>query len=141
MADRESRLLDDAKRELGQLGDDLKELVLLRRRLALLEFRTATRQVKRLAIVLTVAAVVALSSLPVLLVYLAEILAGVWMSRVGWLLSLGLGLLSVALLGGWLAVRRFRREFVGMEETLEEFREDLVWLEEWAGKREQGGEH
>jgi len=136
MADREPRLLDDAKRELGQLKDDLNEMVRLRSQLAVLEFQAAAAQVKRLAIVLTVAGVVALSSLPVLLVFLAEMLDGVWMSRVGWLLTLGAGLLSAASLGGWAAVRRFRRQFVGMEETLEELREDLVWFEEWTGKRE-----
>ena len=136
MADREPRLLDDAKRELGGLKDDLNEMVRLRSQLAALEFRAAAAQVKRVAIVVTVAGVVALSSLPVLLVYLAEILNGIWMTRVGWLLTLGAGLLSLASLGGWLAVRRFRREFVGMEETLEELREDLVWFEEWTAKRE-----
>jgi hypothetical protein len=51
-----------------------------------------------------------------------------------------LGLLTAAALVGWLAWRRFRRQFTGLEETLEELREDLVWLQEWSrgGQREQG---
>ena len=47
-----------------------------------------------------------------------------------------MGLLVAAALVAWLAWRRFRRRFVGLEETLEELREDLVWLQEWGGQNE-----
>lgn len=131
MADRNAPLLGDAKRELARLTDDVKQMAGLRWQLASLELRAAVGQIKRLAIVGGIAAVIGLASLPVLVVYAAEMLDGLWLSRPGWLLALGLGLLVLALLTAWLAVRHFRGQFVGLEETLEELREDLVWLEEW----------
>jgi len=42
-------------------------------------------------------------------------------------------LLVAGLVVGWAAWRRFRRQRVMLRETLEELREDLVWLEEWLG--------
>lgn len=139
MTDPDAPLLGDAKRELARLADELKEMAALRWDLASLEIRVAAGQIKRLAVVVGAAAVTALVSLPVLVVYAAEMLSGLWLSRTGWLLALGLGLLSLAVLAAWLAVRHFRREFVGLAETLEELREDLVWLEEW-GKKDEGRE-
>ena len=38
----------------------------------------------------------------------------------------------LALAAGYCAWRRFRRRFIGLRETLEELREDLVWLQEKA---------
>ncbi|MFH1923799.1 MAG: phage holin family protein, partial [Planctomycetota bacterium] len=75
-----------------------------------------------------------LTGLPVLVVWAALLLPEAM--RAGCLLLVGLVLVVGAILAGWLAWRRFRREFVGLEETLEELREDLVWLREWAGKSE-----
>ena len=139
MADRDTPLLDEAKREIASLADDLKQMAELRSQLAMLELRTAAGQVKRLAIVAVAAAVAALTALPILAVYAAELLdQRLGIPRSGWLLIFGVGLLAVAMLSGWLAARRFRREFVGMEETLEELREDLVWLGEWREKRGEG---
>ena len=135
MTDQKPPLLDGVRGELGQLGKGLREMARLRWQLAVLEFRAAATQVKRLAIAVGVAAVLGLTSLPVLVVYAAEMLNGLWLERTGWLLILGLGLLVIAIGGGWLAVWRFRRRFVGLEESLEELREDLVWLEEWLGNK------
>jgi hypothetical protein len=39
-------------------------------------------------------------------------------------------------LGGSLAWRRFRRNFIGLRETLEELREDVLWLKEKSGEQE-----
>lgn len=130
MADSKPPLLDGAKRELAGLGDDLREMAELRWQLALLEFHAALAQVKRLAVVGGIAAVAGLTSLAVLVVYAADMLGGVWISRTAWLLTFGLSLLAISILSVWLAVRHFRHEFAFMEETLEELREDLVWLEE-----------
>ena len=125
--------IGDLKDEIGSLADDLKELASLRWQLARLEGREAAGLVKRLAIVLAVAAVAGLTALPVLCVAAAEWLEGVTdVSSTGWLLIFGLALLLVGIVGGTLAWRRFRRRFVGMQESLEELREDLVWLKEWA---------
>ena len=47
------------------------------------------------------------------------------------LLVAGAMLLLLAPLVGWLAWRRFRRRFLGLEQTIEELREDAAWLREW----------
>ena len=51
-------------------------------------------------------------------------------TRGGWLLIFAGGLLIFAVAGGYLAWRHFCRRFVGLQETLEELHEDLVWLGE-----------
>ena len=135
MADHDRPLLEDVKNTVGRLAVDLREMADLRWQLARLELAAAASSVKRLIVVLVVAAVMALSVLPILAVCAAELLDG-WMgiSKAGWLLTLGLGLLGTATLLGGLARLRFRRRFVGLEQTVEELREDLVWMAEWTGR-------
>ena len=43
-----------------------------------------------------------------------------------------------AALAAWTRWRRFRQEFVGFEQTIEELHEDVVWLRERFAKREEG---
>jgi len=125
----------DLKDEIGSLAGDLRELASLRWQLARHEVRAAAGLAKRLAIVLAVAAVAALTALPLLCVAAAGWLEGVTdVSSTGWLLILGAGLLLGGVVVGALAWRRFRRRFLGMQESLEELREDLVWLKEWAAR-------
>ena len=81
------------------------------------------------------AIVLAIAALPVLVVCLADVLDGrAGIHRGGWLLIFGGGLLLLAVAGGYLAWRRFRRKFVGLRETLEELREDMLWLQEKSGR-------
>jgi len=124
-------LLADLRTELGALGGELREMASQRWELARLELQADLLSAKRLAIAWLAAAVMALTALPLLAVCLAEALDG-WghIARGSWLLIFAGGMLIVALGGGHLAWRRFRRRFVGLQETLEELREDLVWLQE-----------
>ena len=139
MADRDRPLLADAKEEIARLGADLQEMARLRWQLVRLEWQAGIGSVKRLAIALAVAVTMASTALPILAVWAAELLGQrTGLTRSGWLLIFGLGLLSGAALTGWLAWRGFRRRFVGLEETLEELREDAVWFREWAGRGEEG---
>ena len=132
MPKRERPLLADLADELGSLGAELRESAVLRWQLALLELKADFHSAKQLAVALAISGVAALSSLPVLVVWGAEQLDQcLGVARAGWLLILGLGLFFSALATGLLAWRRFRRRFVGLEETLEELREDAVWLDEW----------
>jgi len=127
----------ELKDEIGSLADDFKEMAALRWQLARLEGREAAYLAKRLGIGLALAAVAVLAALPVLCVAAAWWLGEVTnLSSTGWLLIFGLGLLLGGVAGGYLAWRHFRRRFTGIRQTLEELREDLVWLEEWAGRRE-----
>jgi hypothetical protein len=105
----------------------------LRWELAKLELTTDVRSTVRLAVVMLVAAIMVLVSLPVLVVSLGSLLDGVFgISQSGWLCIFGVALFATAVLGGFLSWRRFRRNLVGLEETIEELREDMVWLREWS---------
>lgn len=129
-------VLGALRAELGRLSLDVQEMFALRWQLASLELHAALGHLKALAVALIIAAVMGLTALPLGAVYLAEILDGrLGLSRHAWLLLLAMGLLSLALLIGALAWRTFRRRFVGLQETLEEMREDLVWLRDWTQRR------
>ena len=127
----ERPLLDDVRAELGALGGELREMAAARWELARLELQADLRATKQLAIAWLAAAVMALTALPLAAVWLAEALDGCGhIARREWLLIFAGGLLVLALTGGQLAWRRFRRRFLGLQETLEELHEDLVWLGE-----------
>jgi hypothetical protein len=133
----EPTLLGDLKEQIGRLHADLRQMLVLRWQLARLEVQAALGQVKWLTVALVVFAVMVLSSLPILAVAAAASLAGQPAQRVslvGWLLIFGLGLLAGGAAGGYLAWRGFRRRFAGIEQTLEELREDAVWLRQWVSR-------
>ncbi len=132
MADSERPLFSGLQEELGSLVSDVREMALLRWELAKLELTADARTTTRLVVVFAVALLLVLVSLPVLVVSLGGLLDGVWgISQSGWLFIFGLTFLITAGLGGFLAWRRFRRNFIALEETLEELREDMLWLREW----------
>lgn len=127
-------LLADIRTELGLLGDELREVAAARWELARLELQADMHSAIRLAVVWLAAGIMALTSLPLLAICLAEALDGYGnINNAGWLLIFSIGLLIASLAGGYLAWRCFRRRFVGLQETLEEFREDMVWFQEKGG--------
>ena len=134
MAKTERPLFADAKAQIGRLTAELRQMVDLRWQLARLELEGAARSVKRLAIVLAIAAGLALIAIPLVVVGTVLLLPEPMRAPVA--LVAGFGLLAAACLAAWWARWRFRRQFAGLEETLEELREDLVWLEEWKGRVE-----
>lgn len=141
MAEPERPLLEDLRGQLERLGADLREMVRLRWQLARLEIDAAAGAARRLAIVLAVAGALALTALPLLAVALAEVLDGqLGISRIAWLAIFASVLLVAGAVTGWLAWRHFRRRLVGLEETLEELREDAVWLREWVRGPEEKDE-
>jgi uncharacterized membrane protein YqjE len=131
MSSPDRSLLADLQKELRFLAADVQEMVQLRWELARLELQADLRNIKRLVIFFCAAAVMILTALPLLVSYLAEKLDG-WqgIARGGWLLIFGLVLLgagAVVALGAWIW---FRRRFLGLQESLEELREDLEWMKE-----------
>ena len=81
------------------------------------------------------AGVMTLVALPLLVGSLAEALDGrLGIARGRWLAIFGLLLAVGGLAVAGFAWRHFRRHFAAMTETLEECREDLVWLREWLGE-------
>ena len=112
----------------------LREMAAARLELARLEIAADLLSAKRLAVAWLVALVMALTSLPLVAVWLAEVLGELTgIPRGGWLLGFAACLLLAAGVGGYLAWRRFRRNFLGLRETLEELREDVLWLKEKSG--------
>lgn len=127
----ERPLLADIRAELGAFSGELREMAAARWELARLELAADLLSAKRLILIWGAAAVMALTALPLLAVGLAEALDGCGnVARGQWLLIIAGGLLILAFDGSHFAWRRFRRRFVGLRETLEELREDMIWLKE-----------
>jgi hypothetical protein len=124
-------LLTDIRAEVRAMGAELREMAAARWELARLELQADLLSTRRLAVAWLAAGVMALTALPLVATCLADALDGCGdITRGGWLLIFAGGLLMAAIGGGYLAWRRFRRRFVGLQETLEELREDLVWFQE-----------
>ena len=140
MADPDRPLFADAQAELARLAGDLRRMAGLRWQLARLELDASARRLQRLAILLAAATGMVLISLPILVVAAAYLLPEA--ARPYFLLAFGAAVLCggiAGLVAAWRAWRRFRDQRFGLEETLEELREDLVWLEEWIGRGEEEG--
>jgi hypothetical protein len=131
-------LFSDLGDELGALTAELREMAKARWELARLELQADLRSARQLAIAWLVSAVLTLTALPLLAAALAEALEGcAGIHRGVWLLIFAGALLVLALSAGYLAWRRFRRRYTGLRETLEELREDMVWLRE-SGRQQKG---
>jgi hypothetical protein len=135
-------LLADIRKELDAMVGELRELAAARWELARLELEADVRSIKRLAIAGLVAGVMVLTALPLLAMCLAEVLDGYGnIVRGGWLLIFGVGLLLTAVAMVLFARWRFRRRFVGLQETIEELREDVLWLREAGGMKAEKPEN
>jgi hypothetical protein len=135
MSNHDRPLGSDVKKELGRLTAEFGKMIRLRWRLAELEIRADLASLKRLLIAWITAATMFLAALTLVLVSAAEVLDGVLgVPRAGWMLTLAGLLVTAAGLLGWLSWRRFRGRLVGFEQTLDELREDVRWLNEWAGR-------
>jgi protein-S-isoprenylcysteine O-methyltransferase Ste14 len=135
----EQPLFRHLRDELASLAGEGREMLGLRWELARLEMREDAQAASRLARIALIAAIMALTALP-LLTTAAAFGLGHWtrLSVAAWLVILGVLLLAIAAASAYAAWCRFRREFTGMAETLEELREDLLWIKEWQpGKKRE----
>ncbi len=118
------------------VGSELRELVDLRLQLARLEIESDARAIKRLAAIVSAAAVLILTAMPLAASCAAEWLDGrLGIGRAGWLLWMALILLGSGGALGGVVWRRLRRGFTLLDQTRQELREDLVWMGEWLPKR------
>jgi hypothetical protein len=124
-------LLDELRTELGSLGAELRAIAAARWELARLEIASDLQSTRRLAVACLASAVMALATLPLAVSALADALdCRLGVPRIGWLLIFAGALLLLAAMSGSLAWRRFRQDFTGLRETLEELQEDAVWMKE-----------
>jgi hypothetical protein len=122
--------------EISRLRDELRAAASARWQLASFELGVAFGDLRRLAVALAAAVLLGLVSLPVLVVAAASALEGTWgLGRTAWLLIWFAGLVVAASATAGLGWLRFRRHFVGLEETLEVLREDQAWLESLSGQK------
>ncbi len=132
MPENEQSPRTDIKNEIAGMTADLREMALAHWELARLELRRSAGQIRRLAIALAAAVVMVLTALPLLVGWLARAMDG-WLGihQFGWCSMMAVGLFVGGGLTGAIAWWAFRRGFVGFAETMEECREDVVWLREW----------
>ena len=120
------------KERLRPLASELNRTVELRRRLAALELAHDRQLLRRGVIVGGIGAVMALAGLPMLLQAAARGLATVTLlSITSWMVIVGGVLLVPGLLLLAHTIRKTRSGFCGLQGTLSELHEDLVWLREW----------
>ena len=132
----ERPLLGELREELSGMAGELGQLATMRLRLAEIELRESAQTTRRFAICAVASVVLILTSLPVLVVALSTWLGAVTpLSAMACNAILGLLLAIAGATALWFSWRRFRRDFRGLEQSLEELREDLVWVKEWTGER------
>jgi hypothetical protein len=139
MADPQRPLLDQLRQEVIGLGGELRQMAALRWQLARLEVEADLRHVQRLALGLAVSGTMGVAAVALACVALADVMeTSLGGSFAGWLAVFATALLVGAALVAWLAWRAFRRRFIGLQESLEELREDAVWIGEWMRDEESG---
>lgn len=137
MSDRAETANPSVTGETRRFLAELAEMVDLRKQLAEEEIRSDLATARRLATGGGIGAVLVLTGLPVLVMF-ATGRVDAWIQSQqdqpgGWpWVTLGAAL--VLLVGGVVALssswRRFRRDFLGLQESLAEIKEDLAWLRE-----------
>ncbi len=130
----DERLLSPLKRQLSGFATEVQQMLRARAELLGLELQAARASGTRLAVALIVGSLSALIALPVAAVALAFQIAR-WFEldslSLLWIFTAVLLIVAAGLIfGGW---RRYRREFTGLEDSIAELHEDMVWLREWLG--------
>lgn len=118
-----------------QIAGELAQAIQLRRDLADLEIGHDRALLKRFSFVGGIAAAMVLCGVPLLLTAAALGLSQVTeLGFSGWLVIFGVVLVVPGTVALVLGIRKLRREFCGLHNTLAELREDSVWLREWANQ-------
>ena len=125
---------DDNSPRGGKSMAELSKMLELRRQLAEAEIESDKETAKRLAIVGGAGLIAVLTGLPLLTSVLTARVDEALKLSFPWVsLTVALVVLVGGLLLAWSAWRRFHREFLGLRESLQELREDLIWLRERFG--------
>lgn len=130
-ASNQDSLFADLSAELSGATNELRAFASAQWRLLQSELTAARDQIRALAIAAATSVCAAMVSLPLLIVAVVDALDGQFgWPRWAWLLASGVSLLVGATTVGWLAWRRMRRDFIGLAESMEELREDVIWFQE-----------
>ena len=132
-------LFSPLKRQMAGISAEAKAMLAARAELLGLELSAARSSVVRLVVAVLLGCLILLVALPMATVAFSQQLAR-WFSldplAVLWVFTLMMFVGGTGLIyGSW---RRFRREFHGVEDSIAELREDLMWMQEWLGT--QNGE-
>jgi uncharacterized membrane protein YqjE len=134
-------LFSPLRDELKGLSAELLEAISLRRQLATIELQNDLRASAWLLATIVAAVLVLLVGFSILAVSVSLWLDAVYpIEPVSWTGVFGAGFVLFALmtlLFGW---KRFQSRFTALEQTREELREDVVWLNEWLGRETPSGD-
>jgi uncharacterized membrane protein YqjE len=123
-----NELIDD----LRGLAADVVRMVELKKELASEELRQDACSTRRLALWSGTGILAAVAGLPLLLTAVCLLLDDQWgISAAQWALIFSIPLVlggSLLAIVGWL---RFRREFLGLRDSVQELQEDLRWFRDW----------
>lgn len=116
---------------LRPLAAELSRMVDLRRRLAALEIAHDKRLITRSVIGGGAGVLAAIIGVTLLLQAVASSLATDTISATAWTVILGAVLFAPGILLLAHAIHKVRSRFCGLQGTLAEINEDLIWLREW----------
>jgi hypothetical protein len=115
-----------------RMAGEFVQAIQLRRDLADLEMGHDRALLKRFALVGGISAALVLCGVPLLLTAAAVGLSQVTeLGVASWLVFFGAVLVVPGAVALSLGIRKLRSEFCGLQNTLAELREDLVWVREW----------
>ncbi len=110
---------------------ELRKMFELRRQLAEAEIQSDLAATKRFAIVGGIGWAAGLTGLPLLLSIVTARVEEALQLSFPWIsVTVALTLLGIGMIVSWTAWRRFRFEFLGLRDSLQEIQEDLIWLGE-----------
>ena len=129
-----NNLLSALGRQTRRLGRDLREFLVARWLLLEVELRETGAGLRRLVLLSVFVTIVFLSGWTLLLVAMSDMLDGLGgLSRAAWAGILGGSFVLMAIAGTIVALRWLRGTLRGLEQSLEELREDAAWIREWVG--------
>lgn len=132
----EKSLFSPLVRQVEGFSNEVQAMLRARAELLGLELQAARSTATRVIVYVLVGLLGLLFSVPVLVVALSQQVARwfdldalmiLWVAN-GILLVVSVGLILLA----W---RRYRRNFHGLEDSIAELREDMLWMQEWVGKK------
>lgn len=132
----QSGILAATIEQFAALRTDAARMLESRWQLAALELKSSVAQLRLLAIALGGCSLAILCGL-ILLIPLAARRTALWLdwSADSVAMIFGGGAFLIGLIAAVIILRRFRRTFAPLEESLAELEEDLHWLKEWNGPR------